>query len=95
MIQETHKEEVDFLIKHYDKHLPEVLRLFAKMKVEQYAIHGVVDTLPNAKSKEFLRWTQSKGYASCFNGLWYSKGGVDYSTEVLHRHFANELEFGN
>lgn len=46
MINKTHKEEIDFLVKHSDKNLPETLRLFAKMKVEQYAIHDVIKSLP-------------------------------------------------
>ena len=62
---------------------------------KQLIITDVVVELPSVKSKEFQRWTQSKGYESCFNGLWYSKNNVDYDTKVLYRAFANEIEFGN
>lgn len=62
---------------------------------KQLIITDVVVELPNAKSKEFKRWTQSKGYEPAFNGLWYEKNNQTYNTEVLHRAFTNEIEFGN
>tara|TARA_R110002110_G_scaffold148119_1_gene339141 strand:+ start:91 stop:396 length:306 start_codon:yes stop_codon:yes gene_type:complete len=62
---------------------------------EQFAIHGVVVELPSVKSKEFQRWTQSKGYEPAFNGLWYEKNNQTYNTDLLHRAFTNEIEFGN
>jgi hypothetical protein len=55
----------------------------------------VVSTLPSVKSKEFKRWTQSKGYEPAFNGLWYEKNNQTYSTDLLYRAFTNEIEFGN
>jgi|TARA_R110000744_G_scaffold298303_1_gene408001 hypothetical protein len=58
-------------------------------------IHGVVVELPSKKSKEFERWTQSKGYEPAFNGLWYEKNNQTYNTDLLHRAFTNEIEFGN
>lgn len=54
MINETHKEEIDFLVKHSDKNLPEVLRLFAEMKVEQCAINSVVFNEATAKNESIL-----------------------------------------
>ena len=68
--------------------------IIATMLVNKLPIH-VVATLPNVKSKEFLRWTQSKGYEPAFNGLWYEKNSQTYNTDVLHRAFTNEIEFGN
>tara|TARA_R110000824_G_scaffold140187_2_gene305919 strand:+ start:142 stop:447 length:306 start_codon:yes stop_codon:yes gene_type:complete len=62
---------------------------------EQFAIHGVVVELPSKKSKEFERWAQSKGYEPAFNGLWYEKNNQTYNTDLLHRAFTNEIEFGN
>tara|TARA_R110002095_G_scaffold726_1_gene3433 strand:- start:99 stop:389 length:291 start_codon:yes stop_codon:yes gene_type:complete len=58
-------------------------------------IPNIVVDLPNAKSKEFERWTQSKGYEPAFNGLWYEKNNQTYNTGLLHRAFTNEIEFGN
>lgn len=78
----TYKEVMNAIIKERDK-------------LKKMSLSDVVATLPNEKSKEFKRWTQSKGYASCYNGLWYSKNGVNYDTKVLHRAFTNEIEFGN
>jgi hypothetical protein len=54
MINETHKEEIDFLVKHSDKNLPEVLRMFAEMKIsEQLIIGGVVKSLPSIIEIDF------------------------------------------
>jgi hypothetical protein len=58
-------------------------------------IPNVVVDLPSKKSKEFERWTQSKGYEPAFNGLWYEKNNQTYNTDLLHRAFTNEIEFGN
>ena len=62
---------------------------------EQLTLTDVVVELPSVKSKEFERWTQSKGYEPAFNGLWYEKNNQTYNTDLLHRAFTNEIEFGN
>ena len=62
---------------------------------KQLIITDVVVELPSKKSKEFERWTQSKGYEPAFNGLWYEKNKQTYNTDLLHRAFTNEIEFGN
>ena len=62
---------------------------------EALTIPVVVVELPSKKSKEFERWTQSKGYEPAFNGLWYEKNKQTYNTDLLHRAFTNEIEFGN
>jgi len=62
---------------------------------KQLTLTDVVVTLPSVKSKEFKRWTQSKGYEPAFNGLWYEKNNQTYSTDLLYRAFTNEIEFGN
>ena len=63
--------------------------------VKKLTLTDVVVELPSVKSKEFQRWTQSKGYEPAFNGLWYEKNKVTYETKVLYRAFTNEIEFGN
>jgi len=63
--------------------------------MEALTIPVVVVELPSKKSKEFERWTQSKGYEPAFNGLWYEKNNQTYNTDLLHRAFTNEIEFGN
>ena len=63
--------------------------------LKQLTLTDVVVELPSVKSKEFQRWTQSKGYEPAFNGLWYEKNKVTYETKVLYRAFTNEIEFGN
>ena len=73
-----------------------IIEYFAsKQETKQCTITDVVVELPNAKSKEFKRWTQSKGYEPAFNGLWYEKNNQTYETKLLHRAFTNEIEFGN
>ena len=62
---------------------------------KQLTITDVVVTLPSVKSKEFKRWTQSKGYEPDFNGFWYEKNNQTYSTDLLYKAFTNEIEFGN
>jgi len=64
-------------------------------RIEALTIPVVVVELPSKKSKEFKRWTQSKGYEPAFNGLWYEKNNQTYNTDLLHRAFTNEIEFGN
>ena len=64
-------------------------------RTKQLILSGVVVELPSKKSKEFERWTQSKGYEPAFNGLWYEKNNQTYNTDLLHRAFTNEIEFGN
>jgi|SaaInlV_120m_DNA_3_1039746.scaffolds.fasta_scaffold36797_1 hypothetical protein len=68
---------------------------FAEKYAKQLTLTDVVSTLPSVKSKEFKRWTQSKGYEPAFNGLWYEKNNQTYSTDLLYRAFTNEIEFGN
>lgn len=65
------------------------------LEAKQLNLTGVGCSLPSVKSKEFQRWTQSKGYEPAFNGLWYEKNKVTYETKVLYRAFTNEIEFGN
>tara|TARA_R110002020_G_C16072466_1_gene756353 strand:- start:88 stop:387 length:300 start_codon:yes stop_codon:yes gene_type:complete len=72
-----------------------VNQIFEEAETEQLALCGVVVELPSKKSKEFERWTQSKGYEPAFNGLWYEKNNQTYNTDLLHRAFTNEIEFGN
>ena len=74
--------------------LDELLTSLEKDK-KQLIITDVVVTLPSVKSNEFQRWTQSKGYKSVFNGLWYEKNNQAYNTDLLYRAFTNEIEFGN
>lgn len=66
MINETHKEEIDFLVKHSDKNLPEVLRLFAEMKVEQCAINGV-SNCNEKKGSEFEDWLKKQNLKEVVN----------------------------
>jgi len=66
----------------------------ALTKLKSLTIPVVVAELPSVKSKEFQRWTQSKGYEPAFNGLWYEKNNQTYNTEILHKAFTNETEFG-
>ena len=45
-LNETHKDEIAFLVKHADKNLPEVLRMFAKeYETEKLRIGGVSNWL--------------------------------------------------
>tara|TARA_R110002073_G_scaffold15652_1_gene61237 strand:+ start:48 stop:350 length:303 start_codon:yes stop_codon:yes gene_type:complete len=74
-----------------DFYLQTLLEDFKK----QLTLTDVVVELPSKKSKEFERWTQSKGYEPAFNGLWYEKNNQTYNTDLLHRAFTNEIEFGN
>jgi hypothetical protein len=69
--------------------------LIYKALKEQLILSDVVVTLPSVKSKEFKRWTQSKGYEPTFSGFWYKKNNQTYSTDLLYRVFTNEIEFGN
>jgi hypothetical protein len=69
--------------------------ILQKVQAKQLTLTDVVVTLPSVKSKEFKRWTQSKGYEPAFNGLWYEKNNQTYSTDLLYRAFTNEIEFGN
>ena len=81
----VHKENpnLDYMIK------------FKEIIDQQLILSGVVVELPSKKSKEFERWTQSKGYEPAFNGLRYEKNNQTYSTDLLYRAFTNEIEFGN
>tara|TARA_R110002074_G_scaffold319096_1_gene489486 strand:- start:170 stop:502 length:333 start_codon:yes stop_codon:yes gene_type:complete len=74
---------------------PSVTTSIEELFLQLLPIHGVVVELPSKKSKEFERWTQSKGYEPAFNGLWYEKNNQTYNTDLLHRAFTNEIEFGN
>ena len=73
----------------------ECRRYLKEELTKQLTLTDVVVTLPSVKSKEFKRWTQSKGYEPAFNGLWYEKNNQTYSTDLLYRAFTNEIEFGN
>jgi len=73
----------------------ECRRYLKEELTKQLTLTDVVSTLPSVKSKEFKRWTQSKGYEPAFNGLWYEKNNQTYSTDLLYRAFTNEIEFGN
>ena len=72
-----------------------VVDSYLKVYKKQLTLTDVVVELPSKKSKEFERWTQSKGYESAFNGLWYEKNNQTYNTNLLYRAFTNEIEFGN
>ena len=73
-------------------HIEQIIK---QVDTKQLTLTDVVVTLPSVKSKEFKRWTQSKGYEPALNGLWYEKNNQTYSTDLLYRAFTNEIEFGN
>jgi hypothetical protein len=59
--------------------------------VKKLTLTDFVVELPSVKSKEFQRWTQSKGYEPAFDRLWYEKNSQTYNTELLYRAFTNEI----
>tara|TARA_R110000764_G_C10780292_1_gene356098 strand:- start:235 stop:534 length:300 start_codon:yes stop_codon:yes gene_type:complete len=69
--------------------------ILQKCQEKQLTLTDVVVEFPSKKSKEFERWTQSKGYESASNGLWYEKNNQTYNTNLLYKAFTNEIEFGN
>ena len=62
---------------------------------KQLILSGVSTTLPNIDSNTFKNYLEAKGYAETLNPLVYKKQGFDYDKDILHRHFINEIEFGN
>lgn len=58
-------------------------------------LFNVTSTLPNINSNTFKNYLEAKGYAETLNPLVYKKQGFEYDKEILHRHFLNEIEFGN
>ena len=78
-----------------DIHKAMVNHFIKEKQAEQLTLTDVVVELPSKNSKEFERWAQSKGYEPAFNGLWYEKNNQTYNTDLLHRAFTNEIEFGN
>lgn len=64
-------------------------------RIEQLTIGGVSSMLPSINSITFKNYLEAKGYAETLNPLVYKKQGFEYDKEILHRHFLNEIEFGN
>jgi len=62
---------------------------------EALTIGGVSTMLPSIDSSTFKNYLEAKGYAETLNPLVYKKQGFEYDKEILHRHFLNEIEFGN
>lgn len=62
---------------------------------KQLNIGGVSSMLPSINSSTFKNYLEAKGYAETLNPLVYKKQGFEYDKEILHRHFLNEIEFGN
>lgn len=58
-------------------------------------IGAVSSMLPSMDSSTFKNYLEAKGYAETLNPLVYKKQGFKYDKEILHRHFLNEIEFGN
>jgi hypothetical protein len=63
--------------------------------VKKLIIGGVSTMLPSINSSTFKNYLEAKGYAETLNPLVYKKQGFEYDKEILHRHFLNEIEFGN
>ena len=64
-------------------------------EVENLSLSGVSTMLPSIDSSTFKNYIEAKGYAETLNPLVYKKQGFQYDKEILHRHFLNEIEFGN
>jgi len=64
-------------------------------KAKQLILSGVSTMLPSIDSSTFKNYLEAKGYAETLNPLVYKKQGFQYDKEILHRHFLNEIEFGN
>ena len=65
-----------------------------RAEAEQLILSGVVDTLPNIKSKEFCDWMTDNGYTDEQYGI-MQKGNKRYCINNLFKHYCNLLEFGN
>ena len=65
-----------------------------RAEAEQLILSGVVDTLPNIKSKEFCDWMTDNGYTDKQYGT-MQKGNKRYCINNLFKHYCNLLEFGN
>lgn len=66
-----------------------------KELTKQLRISIVSSMLPSINSSTFKNYLEAKGYTETLNPLVYKKQGFEYDKEILHRHFLNEIEFGN